>query len=1653
MLAMVRMHLLGYPFGLFTASKNQDSSFPDLFLVDQDDGNAVEKNEATAWQKVKHLIDLHPGKYDCRKAFNNTSNEPPKCQSVSPLFSGIKLGYEKPRKMFSDPTYLELLTSQTQRDIDCLKGMMCSPALGSLLFTLKEYDFREDEKDKPNNDPEYDKLLNECTGKRVVVSGSYVGGTGPSVAPTLAYRLQKDKSQVMAVMVGRWFEFIESGKYQDEARNRNKSMKENEAAGFAFTAFTSDKLSKPSQVATVLVGVESPENTKREYTGDNQQKLENSHTHVIAALAGIQHFLSESEGGKEPGLYGVSGSDNSQLTKDIAIKGWEEQQPVRLEDLVLQASFLVFYLNKIIEALRKTKTQKDGLVRTMHRLINFVNYGTPNSPISSTVKWIDEQVGSNWAKFNIVADRLENIKDIYDEQLRWLCNLSQELETLRRELDVDKKDFESDFTYRTNKDPFPPLGGNPTSENIALGLFHWVGRWVNEDMWPNRRNLAPPSETPIGYWPLAKQAGLRPPFSHPGTLKSLDPSKISTCMKDFYLLDDISVNGWPHPTAVVEEYRFKIISEHPIARRKLELLLVGLACELLILEQIKPTGEVSAVSLENLLKEEYPLMAQYRIVNRDGSKIYGFNSPETLLCPVQDVEDTDWKDLWCQLTGGEEENFDWQQKSDFWGDVSKMRYRGAFKCVAGWLKHLKKNGICPVWVELLSTGELGQFTGYFGIAEWLPVSFKQKKNGKDSPIEAIPLPIAGESLPLPEGEVSGKVMSKDDLVKEIRSFEKFEGEYYLVEDFMMPGHERSVNLIWKEHIDKIQKKEEIFAWGLDKEKTRFWYKESLKSKAVYIKNLRVIDEREIGIKVCIPLEQSLVPGSTSEIEDGTLKYPDLPLLPEYSDLAVDVNGKEWIRNNWDGFIIKPEPENSFVMWRLRLKGCSEEKTIRVSCGTSNLKPARAHWMIWPNFKSVNSEEKPWMAYYFYEHSTRKSLKANVVFRDKKGALSEPYGRSDDQKGLTRAVKYDVVSGHHDGGPPVALCAYDEKFKLDVGIYAIRYEKRLEREGTWELAVDFGTSHTVAAGRTGGKKKREKIKLTPELSYRRSNRFRRSDISLHISENWRGTPKNPPPSEMQLELWRPTYVDEDAKSISELPSDLWSFKELRSLEIDKIQEKWEPMTHYAIPVRQLYQLENAHSHMISGFKWEMDDQMFESRKSWIQQKYLELAIEIFLAQRVYQEGGLPERIQFTFTYPIRGIRTQETENYQSSTRELLRSMSESLGNEFLDPYYYSESHAAQDTVGPGGDLEVKLVADLGGGTLDIFISADSNKGVKFEKAADSILLGGHYLLRIMEKYPSKYLPKSWEYGLEQADVLTRKLNDWSTFEKLKAWMRLEGAHKLFGGDYLNGYKSDRLELQGFEKLSHGDDARSLINRYFGLLTDFLARNIVAYVVKDVLPKVKDEYPDHLEEMKLFVKIQGNGWRLWYDKSEYEDIQKEVEQWVRIRAKQLWEQYNVEYLDFCVKKGDGLWEKSETSPDPKHEQIKKALGKNISPEEVQKQTHKFSLINVFLRYASSTKEDEPRTWYDSLPFEIRKNDVKPIPVVRKFDPPLCVDIADEGVPVTFNQILSIEQNLMKAIRDGLTKKEHGGTTLVAGKLHVPLELVWENVLKSEKIEQGN
>lgn len=617
------------------------------------------------------------------------------------------------------------------------------------------------------------------------------------------------------------------------------------------------------------------------------------------------------------------------------------------------------------------------------------------------------------------------------------------------------------------------------------------------------------------------------------------------------------------------------------------------------------------------------------------------------------------------------------------------------------------------------------------------------------------------------------------------------------------------------------------------------------------------------------------------------------------------------------------------------------------------------------------------------------------------------------------MNFDTKLGLHTStGAPFALSAYDHGTNKDVGLYKIEL-REYKRNGDWEMAIDFGTSHTIASQKTIAGGVTDLIQLKPQIGQQPSG------VSLHVSENWPDNWSDEP--DMQLELWRPTYEEKRKGLLSFIPSDLWSFVKIDSVNTAKLQNSWEPMTDYSIPPVQLKR-PDSFQHTISGFKWrDMVDPKFQTLTPWLQERYLRMAIEMFVADMVDAKAELPQKIDFTFTYPLRGTIDGATAKFEASIREALTVNAKDLGYTFpkANPYkLYSESHAAAAITGKGAYGEVNLVADLGGGTLDLFLSPGALEKMypsDFKLIADSAMIGGDKLLELLAEPEGNYLPNGWGNNKN-----IRKNN-------LRAWMRLEGAKNLF--DITAGLNSSALNLAAFDDSTKSGDARILIEKFFRLITDYLARSIVAYVSTHIWPKLKKDSDQ--KRLKLCVRIQGNGWRLWYASNDYLNIEKKMGEWIKERANLLWKETNINDLSSFSEEPDLWFENASIQSDihPKAGPIRQVIDKPaMDPGTVLQTCCKFPLCNVEL-ISTNDKGNKAMKWFDQIPSKDAED--KNLEV-NTFVPPIVIHSPSSStkeikdIPGQFKINAYINKNTIR--------NTHG--------FHSPIaSCIWENVFESE------
>ena len=1604
-LAFLRLHLLGYALGFFGERKSL--RFPDLYLIDQDSGSGAD-GQATAWQEVQEIQRRHPGNLDTHYAFGGRLDSP-KISAVSPLPIGPNRNwYKEPKnslgnRFFGSPL-LELLATKEQKEIDFSLGMMGSPAVGSLLFQLKEYDLKSIKNTRLNNDDDYHALRDGCIGSNVVVAGSGVGGTGASVAPTFACQCANDGASVMAVMVQRWFHFDWKNSrphLRTRAQERDKKMQENAASGIA--SYGQDLA---DNAATVLVGVPDSALVDRQYTSDNQQPSRDSYTHVIAGLSAMQYFTNPED--FENGLWGMSASDTEKLTGDLAFGD------STLRDLVEKATVFVYVLETLVKVLcHPAGAHRKRYPQIYNKVRDLIESDSP------------EPVGK----------QLETYLKDYRNCLRWLTELNSDLEPQ----EVDEGRLAKSFTRESASkkrlsmpEAENALPNNSDPEKIAASLFHWIAEWV-QDGWNKtfitRKKAAAEATVSIssGYWPQQHSTGLSPEWGsvEPGQLvkSKHDSGKSLDSLFDRAL---VTQDGWPHPAASAEHFRFQLRHDSDYAGRKLELLLVGIAQQKLRLEptELRIPRE-TRITLGHLVGElrnnDYVGLAEYRIIKpgRSDDEVIGFSSPHTLLCPVPGLTSDDWNNLWIDITDGSDSEV-WDQDDPSWG-LSTRNARGS---IANWI---------GVFEEYL--------TGTAALAHWMKSAIDSRKapwafSGNLLQIRlenghtvALEIPVHGAY----HGQISDsghEQATKEKFLEEIPEFRK-NGDFEWIEEFKSLDRREPITLIWREHLGTLQEDRRILYWNEYRDDNReidrlqiVWFDSAFNRCVVEFRNTRVIDLNEIRSKYCIRIPQEPIPSSS--VARNEPLYPDLPLRREYIGLVLTEHEEDLsellIQGVTDENLLNigapPEVDDSSVTWTLKLKGRANPQRISILLDEASC--VRAHWMVWPNFRA-KIQDKPWRPYYTYSdfacsESTSEGSKCRVqtlgtdiLFVGQERIAISECGFLPNSSRAFGPVGFE--SHRHVGGPPIAFSLYDRQRKRDLGIYLVKDLKAYDRAERWSMGVDFGTSHTLAAVKERPDSvDSEVVELTPELKSKKS-------LTLHVSQNWSGNPE-------QFESWLPMYREElppGAESL--LPSELLAAKEVSKLTGSDIRE-WVPIKDFTIPamdVRNGRLLER----VISGFKWEVVQDGLRPVEMELREFYLAFALEIFVAEQVQEWRMLPESIQITFMYPLRSAMSGVIDSFQESLQRVIERCSGNLGCTIElakpddvpegDHGLYSESHAAKGGTNTYG--QILLVGDLGGGTLDLLISAYGRQESEqqFAEVADSVKLGGHHLLDTLAKSRSHYLPDGWSPDHAQCAA------------QLRAWMRSKGSSKLFGWSS-HQTTHQGLGLKGFHGKDGGNRGRGLIDRYFSLIADYMARSLVAYMKGDWWPKISSEDRQRLE---IILQLRGNGWRLWYEPG-YDSIQRHMCNLIRSHAHRFWELVGI------AAPRDELWNSPETSEEllAKVDPVRTVVSKCYGPRMVQDKCHKFPLVDfeVFIGMQGNRQV----AWHERLPLQDVPEGSAFRIQIGDFNPPISWSSAQ-----SLGKVEDIEDNLKKSLHQRINAQLATG----GGRLDPPVaEEVWEHVFKS-------
>ncbi len=1481
-LAFMRLHTLGDPLGFFRHGR-KPMDLPALYLVDQDSGDGADSDKPTAWQALRRVLERHPSR--AVGGDTDTGRRWPTPRAVTPLPVGaskdfLAEGMTSLRQRYPNSNYLDCILSPGQRAIEFSRGMMGSPAVGSLLFKLKSYDTRPDDPDI-NHDEFYHQLLN--VKGRVVVVGSGVGGTGAAVGPTLAEELSGvDERQVMAVMLLNWFEFDELHEHLGEnrlrAQRRNKVMQENAHSGLRYYG---NRLAK--HAATVPVGIPKTAMAPRLFTGDNHQPMREAYPHALAAICCLRQFLSADA--YSNGLYHLDAEDPSRLGSGTGLPGGGT-----IGDLAARGKTLV------------------DTLETYERVL-----GSSDSYYLKPILY--ELLGDRRQE---TAKELGKLRDRYSENLEWLGGMlnGKSPEPVRGSFIR-----ETAIRERLKKDHPLELSRVDSPDQAASEIFSWLAAWVNEKA---------PTSTPAGpngvYWPeMRDDQGLTPSPQESGALRKVPKSNVRATLDSFVDPNLMVQNGWPNPLATADYFREAMASDRSTAIRQLELLFLGLLVGELKLRK-NERRDNRPVSLDELVDDRRTGdgndLARYAL-ERTGRAgvVMGFTAPRTLFCPVPGLSDPEWSGLWNSVTG--QRSADWKAPGQSWGSATSYVGR-----IRAWIEACKRrhpHATPPPWTRIFDTTPP---EGGYGGGTQLQVRWSG-----DELIDVF-LPTRDEGGLPPEVKNLDHADPDDFLREHAEVTESGKPKFWRVE-FEIAGQGK-VYGIWEDHLRHLQKVGKIAFFDDDAARREVYaltWKRAHGYRLVTLPGTLVLRRGDIGIRSCTPIEQRFVPnGDTSR---GVL-YPHYPVRWRYFDLLMprgDRNGKESVldvlkRGDAPAEPREPEIDDSGqATWRLRMRGLGDPVPFVAMLEVGH----KAHWMVWPRFHA-----RDWRAYYVYQHCTDRRIRIDALWLNNQES-GVVLSRTKAEDNRSYPVWFSKQEARHAAGPPVALCA--SKGDDEIGMYLVRLYPVQSAVVPMQIGIDFGTSHTTAAIKLGNRDA-QSVDLSPELS--RDGKHR---LSLHVSEDLEHIEAEH--GLLSQGTWFPRYVKKSTGDLQGLwPSEILTIEKVRTLSNQKpMILDWQPVRDYVIPPAGVLRRDLA-DHMIANFKWNTSME-FQGRESDLRKIYLDRIVEQVLAE-AFTRHGRPtgtEKIQFTFTYPLR-TPPRDVKEYRRTLDRVLDDGSTSLGCPLVlhdGVGLFDESHATK--VGTDRRGDVNMVGDLGGGTLDLIISA---VGERFEDTADSVKLGGNVLLKLIADRDGM-LPADWGHDAE------------ARLANLAAWVRTKGLTGLFGLEAERVDGCSELDVRGFDDSTGPEKGRRIVRRYFFLVGEFMARSLTAYLATHWLPKVADR---DRHRLRIRVYLRGNGWKLWHEDKGYGEIGNVVQKRTMKAARRLWAALETA----AAPPGSDNWRADHHEADQanraKRDVVNEVVGQSRGPESIR---HKwFSHTLVELTKVEGEGRRETVEWSERIPF---------------------------------------------------------------------------------------
>jgi hypothetical protein len=1164
--------------------------------------------------------------------------------------------------------------------------------------------------------------------KRVVVAGSLVGGTGAGCLPQLVKHLAEAASdgpggsQIMALALLQWF-WLRAPTDPQRAKDadlRNAQMKSRvpSALLYASTELASD-------ACTVLIGHPSPAAApNRPWSGDTQQAPHEDLTIPYYAAALASDYLSSSTA-RDRGIFALAcppfDAGSVHLDRGLWLFAGDErgESQLQLGNLVRQNYELCRRLAWVLKYLEAPPVARYALRQGLLR-----------------ARDIDER----WRRLQ------RGEQDVLLKAARSM--LDAKWAALGRLLLSEKGLLEFDIprgegTWRGHFERHPPERGvndihdwtkiAPGSDGRAavLTLRSLTASLVANLEKPPLQRLEMSSARCLPPTTARRQV-VAPGAQHPGSL--------DICRVDQVLARE-HVRAEALPTAsAVEFYLDQLFSgglelEGSSAKTAQEwlhrwhLLLIGLAGGDLRLQPTAPNDDDGDVRLFS----EQP---QYRIVDSTGSSCYGMTSTRTLLVPAMTAK---WEEL-----------------------ANRIRRHGPtdapVRVVAGWLDLLTL-----LWRRTGQTPTPGWFTFHRNHRDLLNYELGSKEDGRETlppnphfgflgktPVEVgwqardtrrLLLPVSRPSVQSPTRRDLEAVLGAFGIQLQTTPLGQIPDPANQLQDlnderkcptyvpFGLPPRLNEVGEVSRKVVWRQERPE--LAGAIER---GFFIPpgDGVADTAHEIRipgvhTIEVLDKEDVLLEEIEPIgDERDATNDHAHLDD---LYPTYPVKCRYAGL-VDLEAPASMH-----------PAGAVeCQYTFNLRGIPTPVSHSARVGNKR----QATLMLWPDFRpqpvtldgplvgvlQETETDRAFKAYFALFDSTRGGGRAWFLGHGSPSSSHLDWAVQIDNRESAQPL-YRIAGLDVAGGTPrlMAVVQDDVRGNPDPlnkggGLFSCAPDASVKNVAAEQWGLDFGSSSSVVAISPGGG-------VTAPIPAMEAGVLSFSGLLDATQVFAKNAPKT-----LETCSWFPTWDGfsprQNADTCELIPSQL--------LITDRAEFFKGLANADGAPYGKAFVLDHGHAldsrlmrqeSIVQDLKW-MDvapTQRSDAEQRALRRAYLLHLLELCFTLRARFAGGgvqrgLPVRVTVVFTLPLR-MRVpgdQAAKDFTEDAQRVCTLLGALLGREFTAAFMW-ESHAGAPAVRT--EHEIHAVADLGGGTLDLWGAIGPGQGAEF---ADSYRFGGHDLLR-------------------------------------------------------------------------------------------------------------------------------------------------------------------------------------------------------------------------------------------------------------------------------------------------------------------------------------